>query len=496
MDLDAYRASAERFVVTLGREYYQHFAGLKESFEVESIYDAHAELFTRAAVEQLRELAGRPLHGDDRRPMRRLLQFCVEGHLGQANKAIEAALAQREVGLEIEVDGERIGFRASSVAQANEPDRERRARIETARLQATAEQLNPLHREALEQVHSLTRALGWPSYRALCEQLTGIDLAALERQTAAFIEATENHYGEVLDPELRRGIGIGLAELRRSDLPWFFRSADADALFPAERLVSSLRETLAGLGIDLEAQANVTLDVEPRSKKSPRAFCSPVRVPGEIYLVVPPVGGRDDYFALFHEGGHAEHFAWVDPQLPFEFRHLGDNSVTEGFAFLFDHLIEDPVWLRTRLGVDDHDGLAGRVRAQRLVFIRRYAAKLTYELELHGSERPPDAELAELYARLLSAAVRVPWPSTTYLVDVDPGFYVANYLRAWALETHLRATLSERFGSAWFTEPAAGELLKSLWRQGQRLDADELLGELTGAELDFSAMLADLDLAG
>ena len=53
----------------------------------------------------------------------------------------------------------------------------------------------------------------------------------------------------------------------------------------------------------------------------------------------------------------------------------------------------------------------------------------------------------------------------------------------------------ERFGDQWFDEPEAGELLKTLWAEGQRLRGDELLVELTGAELDFSALLDDLQLA-
>jgi hypothetical protein len=73
-------------------------------------------------------------------------------------------------------------------------------------------------------------------------------------------------------------------------------------------------------------------------------------VPDEIYLVISPHGGRDDYAALFHEAGHTEHYAHVDPSLPFEYRHLGDNSVTEGFAFLLEHLTEDPAWLAATLG--------------------------------------------------------------------------------------------------------------------------------------------------
>jgi hypothetical protein len=90
----------------------------------------------------------------------------------------------------------------------------------------------------------------------------------------------------------------------------------------------------------------------------------------------------------------------------------------------------------------------------------------------------------------------VPWNPETYLADVDPGFYCACYLRAWALETHLRAYLEERFGSAWFRSPEAGATLRELWSQGQRLGADELLGELTGEALDFRVLLDDLALRG
>lgn len=341
----------------------------------------------------------------------------------------------------------------------------------------------------------MARELGWPSYRAMCEDVQHIDLGALERETAAFAAATESAYETIVDPPLRRAVGVGLDQLRRSDLPWFFRAAGADVHFSVERLMPSFRATLAGLGIDVDAQANVTLDVERRAQKSPRAFCAPVRVPSEVYLVVPPVGGRDDYFALFHEGGHAQHFAHVEPALPWEFRALGDNSITEAFAFLFDHLIEDPEWLRRHLGVEDPEGrLAAHARAEQLVYMRRYGAKLAYELELHANGDGLDA-LAAVYAQRLSAAVKVDWPAETYLTDVDPGFYVASYLRAWSLETHLRAQLRARFGPAWFDEPAAGEWLKELWRDGQRLRADELLEQVAGAELDFGAMLGALGLA-
>ena len=218
-------------------------------------------------------------------------------------------------------------------------------------------------------------------------------------------------------------------------------------------------------------------------------------VAGTNYKVIAPAGGRDDFATLFHEGGHTEHFANVDPALPFEFRQLGDNAITEAYAFLFQHLIEDPEWLRRRLGVDDDGALASYARANRLVYLRRYTAKFAYELELHsdGGDGGLDA-LADRYAELLSAAIRVEWPREMFLADVDPGFYCTAYLRAWALETHLRTHFQRQFGPAWFDDPGAGQTLRALWHDGQRLSPEEMLRELTGERLDFSVLRGDLGL--
>jgi hypothetical protein len=494
VDLDTYAAEAEEFVGAMDREYYEHFAGHKPEFEIKPIYERHAGLFGRAVVDELRERLAGAAAGDETRRARYLLELAVGGLLGNETKAEETALAEREAALEIEVAGARMPYRQSAVEQANEPDAERRAEIERARLEVLERELNPLHRQALERSHQLARELGWASYREMYEGLKQIDLGALERQTSAFLRETGGRYRESVEPHVRAQVGVGFDTLRRSDLPYFFRAQGFDDLFPSERIVAALEQTLGGLGIDLHAQPNVHLDLEQRPRKSPRAFCAPVAVPDEIYLVIARHGGRDDYAALFHEAGHTEHYAHVARSMPFEFRHLGDNSVTEGFAFLFEHLTEDPAWLHAVLGADQADQVAaytGFTRASKFVFLRRYSAKLSYELELHGGERPLE-EMPRLYAGSLGDAVGVDWPSATYLADVDPGYYAANYLRAWAFETHLRGVLVERFGPEWFLSREAGDLLRTLWWEGQRLDADELLAQVTGGRLDFGVMAAEV----
>jgi hypothetical protein len=198
---------------------------------------------------------------------------------------------------------------------------------------------------------------------------------------------------------------------------------------------------------------------------------------------------------VMHEGGHTEHYANVSRELPFEHRYLGDNGVTESFAFLFERLTEDPAWLRERLSIDSPEPVVAHARASWLLLVRRYCAKLAYERELHGPRPDLDA-MPGRYAELLGDATLVTeWPREHWLADVDEGFYVVCYLRAWALETHWRRALRERFGERWFAEPRAGEWLLELWRHGQRLAAEELLGETLGESLDFGPLAAELNAA-
>ncbi|HEY3193509.1 MAG TPA: hypothetical protein VGJ61_12040 [Solirubrobacterales bacterium] len=489
-DLDRYRREAELFLEEMNREYYLHLAGHKPDLAVEAIYERHEALFERDAVDRIGE-ARRAASGEEEVRLRHLHHFALDGHLGAETRELEARLADLEAALEIEVGGESIPYRTAPVVQANEADPECRAAIEAARNAVLAERLNPLHLEGLERAHARCVELGWPSYLDAYSDVRALDIRGLAGRLERFAEATEDGYRGTVDPELERTVGLALEELRRSDLARFFRAAHLDELFPSGRMVGALRETLAGLGIDLEAQSNVTLDTESRPTKSPRAFCSTPRVPDEVYLVMPPIGGREDYAALFHEAGHAEHYGCTDAALSFEFRRLGDNSVTESFAFLLEGLTASPEWLERILGAGGADAAIEHARAARLVMLRRYSAKIAYEVELHG----PAADLgamADRYSKLLGERIGVAWPRETWLADVDSGFYVACYLRAWALEVDWRGELATRFGEAWFSSREAGDWLRGLWRQGQRLDADRLLAEVIGESLGFDRLASEL----
>ena len=99
--------------------------------------------------------------------------------------------------------------------------------------------------------------------------------------------------------------------------------------------------------------------------------------------------------------------------------------------------------------------------AQELWFLRRYSAKLLYELELYLAD---DIEsMRSRYVEILGGALRVePSSPTDWLFDVDPGFYCTEYLRSWAFEAQMRFHLCSKYGYD-CSKKQAGSLLQELW---------------------------------
>jgi len=371
------------------------------------------------------------------------------------------------------------------VAMSNEPDRGKRQRLDEERIRLLDENLNPLYLDAKRIDRDAVRRLNAPNYYELYKRF-GFRLDELAAGCRAVLDDTERMWENEGDALFRTRLGFGLDEAKPWDVGRLFRAPELDAQYPADKMLPALEATLADFGIDLHAQENVHLDLEQRPSKSPRAFCAPIEVPDKVMLVIQPIGGADDWRALFHEAGHTEHFAHTARDLAMEERRLGDNAVTEGWAMLLQHLTDEPAWLTRRLDVGRPDELAREGATGLLYFVRRYCAKLLYELEFHTAEDV--TALRPRYVELLGDALKIQPSETDYLADIDSGFYVTEYLRSWAFEAQLRAYLRERFGNTWFAKREAGSLLRDLWSEGQRINADELLKDVTGAELEMASV--------
>jgi hypothetical protein len=125
-----------------------------------------------------------------------------------------------------------------------------------------------------------------------------------------------------------------------------------------------------------------------------------------------------------------------------------------------------------------------------LHLLRRYAAKLGYELVLHrGAYR----NMAGEYANRLTRATLFRYGPEHFLIDVDPGLYAARYLRAWQLEAIFAHELTQRFDEDWWRNPRAGSFVQHLMARGQADPAHRLAQDVFDRALDFDACARRLE---
>jgi hypothetical protein len=498
LSLERLRAQGETFMEELSREYYEALAGLKPEAVLQPVYARHADIVGPEALAMTVELLrDAPPGSEEERSARLLAEWLAES---QSARAL-AALDERQIAWEAQAvvrleDGRQVPYQRASIEMANSTDRRERLALESARAALVGVELAPLRRERLARERDLTEALDLgDGYLGTFERLSGVPLADLRAQCESFLRDTQAMWDDVFPEFVKRGLGIDPAEATRADALALLRAREYDAHFPAASLEATVRRQVSEMGIDPLASGRVRLDTEEREGKRARAFCSPVRIPQEVYLVLRPQGGQGDWTTFLHELGHALHFAHMRPDLPMEFRWLGDNSITEAYAMLFDHLMQDGGWLAryTELGKGRVPGFLRKAGFEELHFLRRYCAKLLYEWELYAGELPWDA-LPDRYVDRLGAATSFRYARADAFVDVDPRFYASRYLRAWQLQSLLAETLTERYDEDWWRNPRAGPwIVQALFGEGQRELAHEQAERVSGKALSFGPVVRGVE---
>lgn len=492
LELGRVRGDLEAFQNELMAEFYSNYAGLKDELSTVPIYDRYSHLFSPEAVEAVSKAWDESPPEEDRRWQVYLRAFSTFGYVESAVKALTDKVNTWEARTSVPFDGEEIPYRMVPVKLRNEPDPDRRRQLFEAKTEAMSE-LNGLLLERMAMAHDTASALGFKNYRDMCSTLKGIDYRKLEEEMEGLLRGTEKLYVDQIDSLLQDRAGIPLSDAWSRDIPYAFKGEEYDVYFSKDRLVGAFFETMKGMGIDPASYTNIMIDTEDREKKTPRAFCAPVKVPDDVRLVIRPMGGWRDYESFFHEGGHAWHFGSTDRALPAEYRYLGDNSVTEGFAFLFNYLVTDRLWLKRHLGFEDSGEYLRFALLNKLMFLRRYASKLVYEMKLHQARVSP--ELGDVYRATLQRGLKFKHSEKHFLEDVDDGFYCADYLRAWVFEGQLRAAMKEKFGEEWFADPRSGDYLREMWSYGQKFNADELVRTVGYVELDSEPLVQEIEQA-
>src|SRR5690349_18560233 len=149
-EIDRIRERGEAFNRDMLQEYYDHFAGLKETLDIEPIYEEYSDV---TQLETAQRLEQAPTE---------LWRFACEGFLGNLTRSHQAKTAEVEATLEAVVDGETFPYRMLRVAMSNEPDRGKRQRLDEERVRLMEEHLNPLYLDAYRIDQEAVRELNAP----------------------------------------------------------------------------------------------------------------------------------------------------------------------------------------------------------------------------------------------------------------------------------------------------------------------------------------------
>src|SRR5215210_3752616 len=473
------------------------YSGLKREQNIAEILEKYVWLYNPETVRRVEEMYRPETNPENKERLRRIYYYLLEGYLGQQTALQEDELVSFEAGATVEVDGENIPYHNVPVLIAGEHDFKRRDRLRGASL-GVVEETNPQRLEILRTtLTTLAREFGHDSYTVYNSQKKRIDYGLLRQRMQDFLAKTEEAYAALMGRWTEEMTRRRPGEIGSHHFSYISRVPQYDEYFRKDRLLQAYQQTLLGLGLDPASQKNIHIDTEERATKNPRARCYAPDPPGEVHLLIKPVGGLEDYMAFFHEAGHAQHFGNEDPTLDYVERAVStSNALTEIYSFLLEHLTHNRAWLTRVVGLPEEAarGVAYHAELTKLFFVRRYAAKLAYELDFF--EDPlEEGRNQELYTSLLSAATRFGYTPENYLNDMDPGYYSADYLRAWITEAMLRRHLEDTYGEDWFTHPEAGELLHSLWATGERKENEDVARTIGRKPFDTSYLVEQfLDL--
>jgi len=365
------------------------------------------------------------------------------------------------------------------------------------------------------------RALGFDNYFDLkLQRNERMSTASLMRLLDDFLQRTDGACARAL-AELRRTHGPSATE------PWnlrFFASGDVtrrlDPYMPFGLAVRRWILSFRRLGIQFR-QATMQLDLLDRAGKHQNGFChGPVPswfnergewMPAAINFTSEAkpdqVGsGLRAINTLFHEGGHAAHFANVTQNAPCFSQEYAPTSMAyaETQSMFCDSLLSDADWLtryaRTPAGGPIPSSLIlDRIRStqpmhaydSRAIAVVPYFESALYRLA--DADLSPEAVLAlarDTERRVLGIESPRPLLAIPHLLNQESAASYQGYLLALMAVSQTRAYLTGACG--YLTDnPDIGPLLsKHYWEPGNSVDHDATLRSLTG-EGFAAAYLAD-----
>jgi len=320
-----------------------------------------------------------------------------------------------------------------------------------------------------------------------------------ERITYEALTAFIDGLGSRLKPAFRRSLKRYSSEILGRDAEYyddfyFFRTRvfrDYAETFPVKDPVSQIIRTMKIMGLDA---SGVKVDSADRKGKNASAFCSAIRIPSDVRISYRRSNPLEDFTGIFHEFGHAIHFASIDPHELFWNKYDVSDGVAETFSIFFEGLMHDLLYLKGELGISDAmaSDLIRRFRFNELYFATFYSANSMMKVR-YWHDNLSLEKVTEIYSDLTETYMGIRYPGgywRLHHVMPDAIVYTPSYLLAAVRAHELREALRSKYGEKYWKERDSGRFLLGLMRVGQAIELEQF------SRLDASSYAKSLDQAG
>lgn len=490
MDTKKLEDQLTKFIYELETEDRLVRVGLKDKLETEKVYKKYQNIFTKETLDQL---DGEIKKTKDlkKKDILERVYFTIAGsfiglRIAKLGDFITTYFSQAKV----KINGDEISYYEVAPRISKDKIFESREKLYIASL-PVQKKINPKQLSLLKEEVKLINDLGFSGYLDYFEKAKKVDYKNFYKTVLEIRKKTDALWKSRIEEVSKEELGRPFKNIK-STHTLYLRSLSAfDSFYPKERVVSIFEEFSRDLGLS-DLLSKIEIDDVERPKKNPRAVCYWPNPPGEVHLIIKPIGGEQDYEAMFHEGGHALHGASIDSKLPYPLKTLAhSNALTEAFAFVLEDLVFEPMWLSKYLNVSAHSGEKIKKQAYfvNIMLLRRYLGKFIYEYEMFSQNslsRGP-----QLYAKRLKETTGFVYDGVNWLSDMDSGFYSADYLRAWIGAAQIKNYLTRKFGEKWFLNKKAGVFLRQLYSRGVSDELEDVVKRLGYKPFDPTLLIAN-----
>ena len=452
-----------------------------QSVDLEATYQGKDRLLSASAVQQVRQL--RSLSGDPReqRALLHLQNYLAGEYLATRMSDVSDAVANLEGTLTFTMGGTEYPYPELDHLLANEADAGRRKQLYAA-ASSSIERMGSALEKKDQRLEEVVKEMGYPSYEAFGVELRETDLEKLAALAGKVLDTTQEEYKSALGRLSQSELGVPFDQLHVSDLPRLFQHSNVDDAFPKDQMLAKTEATFAGMGLSFTRNPSIKLDTKESPQKDPQGITLPVGIPGDIRVSLKPEPGMESQASYLHEAGHSVHDA-LATERRFELAKLGNITVPEVFALVFENLTQDADWVRdqTTLQGERQSKYLAVSAAYHLYLVRRTAGRLLFEVQLHkAAESGSTQNPADLYSAVMGRTYALPMGPddiARYHVEREDFYSSADTFRAWFLSAQLEAQLKGRFGATWWKKPEAGAFIRQLSAPANAVTADELCAQ-------------------